>query len=225
MLLELSGITKSVESGREKRIILKGINLEVKVGDSIAIKGRSGSGKTTLLNIIGALTFYDQGQIKYAGENIPLDTLKGQLSFRNRNIGYLTQQLNLLDDRSVFENISLPLKYNGFSKNEIKEKVEKVLSSLGMKEFIDMPIYNLSGGERQRIAIARAIVKEPSLLLADEPTGSLDEETEKEILKIFSYLKKNGITIIIVTHDDVVANYCDRKYELSNGKLNLIESL
>lgn len=224
MLLTLSNVKKTYWNGNKQSIILKNVNLQIKNGEVIAIKGRSGSGKTSLLNIIAGLTKCDSGQIHFNYNDITNLSFDEQLEYRRKNISIITQQFNLLDDRSVFENIALPLNYEKVKKDEKKKKVQEVLNSVGMKDFAYQKTLNLSGGERQRIAIARALVKEPLLLIADEPTGSLDVETEKEILEIIDDLKDKGVTIIIVTHDDNVANICDTVYELVNGELHVISS-
>lgn len=224
MLLTLSNVKKTYWNGNKQSIILKNVNLQIKNGEVIAIKGRSGSGKTSLLNIIAGLTKCDSGQIHFNYNDITNLSFDEQLEYRRKNISIITQQFNLLDDRSVFENIALPLNYEKVKKDEKKKKVQEVLNSVGMKDFAYQKTLNLSGGERQRIAIARALVKEPLLLIADEPTGSLDVETEKEILGIIDDLKDKGVTIIIVTHDDNVANICDTVYELINGELHVISS-
>lgn len=218
-MLELSGITKHVKNGNQNRIILNQLQLQVNIGDSIAIKGRSGSGKTTLLKIIAGLVKCDEGNIFFKGKNIAKYTVNERLKYRRNHIGMITQQLNLLDDRNIFENIALPLYYQGVRKQDREKSVKETLDSLGMEDFLYKSISNLSGGERQRIAIARALVKNPSILIADEPTGALDEETEKEILNIFHKLQRKGKTIILVTHNDNVAKSCDYVYELIDGKL------
>ncbi|WP_202976479.1 ABC transporter ATP-binding protein [Anaerophilus nitritogenes] len=219
MLIELHKITKRVKNGNKDKIILKNLDFKIDYGDSIAIKGRSGSGKSTLLNILGGLLSFEDGQMFFEGKNITKTSLNERAKYRKHHIGFVTQQFHLLEDRNVFENVSLPLQYDNISSNEIKERVKNVLCELNMEEFIKQPISNLSGGEKQRIAIARAIVKKPSIILADEPTGSLDENTEEDILNIFDNLKKQGMTFVIVTHNDAVANHCERIYELYQGHL------
>lgn len=224
MLLTLSNVKKTFWNGKEQSTILKNINLQINKGEFIAIKGRSGSGKTTLLNIIAGLAKCDKGHIVFNDREITHLSLNDQLKYRRKNIGIVTQQFNLLNDRNVFENIALPLNYEKTSKKEKVEKVKHILSTLKMEDYLYKEIRNLSGGEKQRIAIARAMIKEPSLIIADEPTGSLDVETEKDILEIFNVLKDNGVTFIIVTHDDNVANICDTVYELVSGELKCLTS-
>lgn len=216
-MMELNKINKRISN----RNILKDLDLNIKEGDSIAITGRSGSGKTTLLNIIGGLTKFDSGKLIFENENLAEFNIDDLSEYRKNNIGFITQNFNLLDDRNVFENIALPLYYDDIDKKEIKKRVKVALKKVNMEKFIYSQINNLSGGEKQRVAIARAIIKDPKIILADEPTGALDEETENEILYIFDNLKKYGATLIIVTHDYNVANHCDRIYNLKDGKLNL----
>lgn len=212
---------KDVNKIIDGRKILNDLCLTINSGDSIAITGRSGSGKTTLLNIIGGLTKFDSGILMFENENLSDLNINDLSEYRKKNIGFITQNFNLLDDRNVFENVALPLYYDKVHKSEIKKRVKESLEQVGMEKFIKSDINKLSGGEKQRIAIARAIIKEPKLILADEPTGSLDEDTENEILGIFNNLKKCGTTLIIVTHDWNVANHCDSIYTLKDGKLNL----
>lgn len=224
MLLELSGIKKSFKNGSRYESILENLDFKVFKGDSIAIKGKSGCGKSTLLNILGGLIFFEEGEMLFNGTNISKLTASEWAEYRKKNISFVTQNFNLLDDRNVFDNIALPLQYIRMPKKEIKSRVEKVLHDLEIQHAMKRNISTLSGGERQRVAIARAIVKEPSILLADEPTGSLDEETEKSILKIFDELHHKGMTLIIVTHDDSVSSHCQHIYELHHKKLNYLNS-
>lgn len=224
MLLELSGIKKSFKNGRRFESILENLDFKVFKGDSIAIKGKSGCGKSTLLNILGGLIFFEEGEMLFNGTNISKLTENEWAEYRKKNISFVTQNFNLLDDRNVFDNIALPLQYIRMPKKEIRSRVEKVLHDLEIQHAMKKNISTLSGGERQRVAIARAIVKEPSILLADEPTGSLDEETEKSILKIFDELHHKGMTLIIVTHDDSVSSHCQYIYELHHKKLNYVNS-
>lgn len=223
MLLELAGIKKSFRNGNRYESILENLDFKVSKGDSIAIKGRSGCGKSTLLNILGGLYSFEEGKMLFNGTNVSKMTANEQAEYRKKNIGFITQNFHLLDDRDVYDNIALPLRYLKFPKNQIKNRVEKVLYDLNIEYAVKRNISTLSGGERQRVAIARAVVKEPSLLLADEPTGSLDEETEKSILSIFDILHQEGMTMVIVTHDDSVSSHCQHVYELYHKKLHDVE--
>lgn len=219
MILNAINISKNIKNGKNKRKILNNLNLIINEGDSIAIKGRSGSGKTTLLNILGGMTLADSGNLLFRDCNLDKVTLDNLSCYRRNHIGFITQSFNLLDDRNVFENIALPLYYDKLDKENVKNIVISTLRKLDMESFANREIKTLSGGEKQRIAIARAIVKNPDIILADEPTGSLDEDTEESILSIFRELRKDGITLIIVTHDSNVANSCDIIYNLKDGKL------
>lgn len=216
-MIQVKGINKILG----ERKILNNLYITINKGDSIAITGKSGSGKTTLLNIIGGLTKFDSGTLIFENKNLSKLNIDELSKYRKDNIGFVTQSFNLLDDRNVFENVALPLYYDKVSKLEIRKRVKWALEKVNMVKFINSDINKLSGGEKQRIAIARAIIKRPKLILADEPTGSLDEDTENEILEIFDNLKKSGTTLVIVTHDYNVANHCDNIYTLRDGNLNI----
>ncbi|WP_156130545.1 ABC transporter ATP-binding protein [Paenibacillus durus] len=222
MILELSGVKKQFRNGNDYSSLLDHIDLRIYKGESVAIQGKSGSGKSTLLNILAGLIQSDEGIMLFNGKDVSAMTTNELAGYRKYNIGFVTQYFNLLGDRNVYHNVALPLQYLRQSKKEIKLKVEKVLEELEISHLKSRPVGNLSGGERQRVAIARAIVKNPSILLADEPTGSLDEKTEETILEIFKNLNHRGTTMVIVTHDKSVANLCKKKYELKNKKLNAI---
>lgn len=182
---------------------------------SVAIQGRSGSGKTTLLKILAGFDTRYDGIYEFNGKTVSKDTKKN-LKFRKDNIGIITQNYNLLDDRTIQANIQLGLKER--SKNQ-KEEIEDILSLVGLSGFGDKKISEISGGEAQRVVIARALIKKPKILLADEPTGALDEKTELDILNLFEEIQRLGTRLIMVTHSDAVANVCDGKYVLENKKL------
>ncbi|WP_205027784.1 ABC transporter ATP-binding protein [Anaerosacchariphilus polymeriproducens] len=220
MLLKLQHIQKSFINGRTKRAVLNDINMEISKGDYIAIMGRSGSGKSTLLNILGTLIPYDKGTMIYNNQKVTQLSFDQRSEFRKRHIGFVTQQFHLLHDRNVYENIKLPLNFMKLEKDKIKKEVNKVLEMLDLESFQKVSISKLSGGEQQRVAIGRAIVKKPDILLVDEPTGSLDEESEKSILDIFDMLHSQGTTIVIVTHNTAVSERCDKNYFLKGGKLS-----
>lgn len=222
MLIELTGITKRYKNGSQYINILENLNLKIHEGESIAIKGKSGCGKSTLLNIIGGLLPFDKGVMLFNGTDISKLTENQRAEYRKKNIGFVTQNFHLLDDRNVFENIALPLQYLGMPKHQIKDRVEEILHDLDIEYTTKREISTLSGGERQRVAIGRAIVKKPLMLLADEPTGSLDEQTEESILKIFNSLHQQGVTLVIVTHDDTVSKSCQHIYQLQRKELHFI---
>lgn len=222
MIIKIKNLCKSFKDGKNIKSILRNLNLSIKGGQAIAITGRSGCGKTTFLNILGGLLEFDSGSLVIDGEDISLLSIDILSDYRKKYFGFITQNFNLLDDRNVFENIALPLYYDSVNKRTIKKCVNEILIDLEISNLAQKNIQTLSGGEKQRVAIARALVKKPKIILADEPTGSLDEKTELDILKIFSKLKCSGITLIIVTHNQKVANYCDLVYELKNQNLNLL---
>ncbi|WP_207745330.1 ABC transporter ATP-binding protein [Sarcina ventriculi] len=219
MIIKINNLSKTFNDGKKKKTILKNLNLSIKTGQSIAITGRSGCGKTTLLNIIGGLLDFDYGDLFINNVNINSLSLNQIADYRKKYFGFITQNFNLLDDRNVFENVALPLYYSSIKKSDIQKRVNTILTTLDISHLAQKNIKNLSGGEKQRVAIARALVKKSKIILADEPTGSLDEKTELDILNIFSKLKNSGITLIIVTHNEKVANNCDLVYELKNKSL------
>lgn len=219
MIIKINNLSKTFNDGKKKKTILENLNLSIKTGQSIAITGRSGCGKTTLLNIIGGLLDFDYGDLFINNVNINSLSLNQIADYRKNFFGFITQNFNLLDDRNVFENVALPLYYSSIKKSDIQKRVNTILTTLDISHLAQKNIKNLSGGEKQRVAIARALVKKSKIILADEPTGSLDEKTELDILNIFSKLKNSGITLIIVTHNEKVANNCDLVYELKNKSL------
>lgn len=203
---ELKNISKSYSD----KVILDNLSLDIFEGEMIAIVGRSGSGKTTLLNIIGLLEKSDNGIVELFGKNVT-NINKGTLNIMLREkISYLFQNYALIDNDSIDKNLDVALVY---SKKTIKEKEKmkkEVLAKVGLNISLKTKIYELSGGEQQRVAIARLLLKPCELILADEPTGSLDRNNRDDILNILSNLKNKGKTIVIVTHDEYIANYCDR---------------
>jgi len=206
--------------GKEPNIVhaLKDVTLGIREGEFLAIMGRSGSGKSTLLKVLGGLTGIHSGRYYY--ENIELKNNERQMSlYRNRHIGFIVQNYALLFDRTVFENVELPLRYAGISKRKREEKVLEILEQVGMGDLSERFPGELSGGECQRVAIARAIVNNPDIILADEPTGALDEETEKVIMNIFAKLNEKGKTVVIVTHDYHIASQLNRIIYLKNGEI------
>lgn len=197
---------------------LKNVTLDIKDGELLAIMGRSGSGKSTLLKVLGGLTGIQSGEYYYGGKL--LKNKENQMSrFRNQHIGFIVQNYALLFDRTVFDNVELPLRYSHIAKRTREEMVMDILEKVGMDDLADRFPGELSGGECQRVAIARAIVNNPEIILADEPTGALDEETEKLIMNILIDLNKEGKTIIVVTHDSQIANQLNRFVYLRNGEV------
>ena len=216
-MIKLTEINKSYKM----RHVLDGLNLEVKTGESIAIQGRSGSGKTTLINILaGLLTAYHGDYYFEDGKMTNLSDGK-RAKFRREKIGIITQHFDLLEDRNVKANILLGLAHLKLGRKDRKEKVKKMLDYMGLAGYERKRIGELSGGEKQRVAIARALIKEPKIIIADEPTGSLDEETRDQILDLFKKMMTDGAQFIIVTHDDDVAKICEKVYDLKKGVLKI----
>ena len=214
--VEIKDLYKSYEDGRIKA--LNGINLTIADGEFVSIIGPSGSGKSTLLNMLGALDVPDSGMINVAGHD--LNSSKKLNEFRAEKIGFIFQLHNLIPNISVRENVEIPMYTQGLSSSEMKNRALKLLDDVGLKDKADILPSKLSGGERQRVAIARALANEPSIILADEPTGSLDSKTSSKILKqLIDLHEDKNVTLIIVTHDMDVAKLADRVIEVLDGKL------
>lgn len=214
-MIELKNIKKSFGS----KVILSNIDLKVNKGEMIAIMGSSGSGKSTLLNIIGLIEKPDNGEVILNGEKY--DKIYGKkvmLAHRNL-IGYIFQNFALVDNETVSKNLDVALTYNDGNKNNKIEMKKNILKYVSLSDKINNKIFELSGGEQQRVALARVMLKSCEIILADEPTGSLDEETSEVILKILKQLNQEGKTILIVTHNNDIAKKCDKTYHIINGQL------
>jgi len=216
-MIELSSITKSYEMGTQTVHALRGVDLNITEGEMVAIMGPSGSGKSTLMNIIGALDLPTSGA--YVLDDIDVSHMSDdQLArIRNQKIGFVFQQFNLLPRTSALKQVALPLMYAGYGRGERNERAKAALEGVGLGDRIDHRPDELSGGQQQRVAIARALATEPSIILADEPTGALDSQTGDEILSIFEQLNEQGITIIMVTHESEVAERAKRTIWLRDG--------
>ncbi len=226
MLLKLEEVSRVYKNGQVKIDALKNINLSICEGDFISIMGPSGSGKSTLLNIIGCLDKPTSGT--YAISEQRVEKMRdGQLAdIRNKFIGFVFQSFHLLPDLNAQANVELPLIYRGINGRSRRNKAVEALTSVGLKDRIHHLPSQLSGGEQQRVAIARSIVGEPKLLLADEPTGALDSRTGESIMEIFNRLNKDrGITIVQVTHEKNIAHYGHRIYHLLDGEIEQIENV
>ena len=223
-VVELQQITKSYQMGNAYVHALRGVSLTVYRGEYIAITGTSGSGKSSLLHVIGCLDSQTDGN--YSLNGIKVDHLSDdELSqIRNRLIGFVFQSYYLMPQFNVIENIEIPLLYRGVERPEREALVMDVLEKVGLKERSTHKSHELSGGERQRVAIARALVGGPRLLLADEPTGNLDQETGEEIMAILESLNREGVTIILVTHDLEKARRAKKIYEMRDGLIKLVRS-
>lgn len=220
-LIKLSNLQKYYKVGKDKLHVLKSINLDIKKGEFIMIMGKSGSGKTTLLNILGILDRFDEGSYEFSQENINKLNENQRSQFRNKHIGFIFQQFNLIETLNIYKNVELPLIYdNKLNKKErdliIKEKLELV----GLLDKINAMPLHLSGGQQQRVAIARALVNNPEVIFADEPTGALDSETATSIMEMLKILNEQGKTIIMVTHDSDLVKYATRVVKLKDGVFN-----
>lgn len=218
-LIELRNLDKVYITGAGELPVLKGLNLDINRGEFLSIMGKSGSGKTTLLNIIGLLDTFSSGEYIFNGENITDFSENKKSLFRNENIAFIFQQFHLIQSLNIYQNIELPLLYGEhISKAEKKERVEARLVEVGLYDKKDSMPYELSGGQQQRIAIARALITDAPLILADEPTGALDSNTGREIMELLTKLNKEGKTIAMVTHDADLKKYMTRNIFLADGE-------
>ena len=223
-LIKLQNIKKYYKVGKEKIQVLKNIDLNIQKGEFVMIMGKSGSGKTTLLNILGFLDKFDGGDYYFNDENVSKLNENQRSVFRNKNIGFIFQQFNLIETLNIYQNIELPLIYNKISsRKEKKAIIEASLSSVGLLDKINQFPLQLSGGQQQRIAIARALVNNPQIIFADEPTGALDSETSEEIMKLLKKLNNDGKTIIMVTHDQDLTKYATKVITLKDGAFTSLE--
>ena len=216
--IEAKNIHKTFGKGDAAVHALRGASLSVvDKGEMVAVMGKSGSGKSTLLNILGGLMTMDEGELRVGGKKVDFRKKKYLLNYRRREVGFVVQYFALIDDMNIYKNVSLPLRYQGISRAKIRQRTTKMLRNLGIEEKAKAYPGELSGGQQQRAAIARALVKNAKIILADEPTGALDEDTGNDVMKLFQRLKMKDRAIIIVTHDSKVAEYCDRIVYLRDG--------
>ena len=217
MIINVKDIKKSYTVGTQEVNALRGINLSVEKGEFISIMGPSGSGKTTLMNIIGCLDTPSSGEYELNGSLVSKLEDDELARIRNKEIGFVFQSFNLLAKNSVLENVMLPLKYAGFDKSEAVKKSNEVIDKVGLSDRLTHTPAELSGGQQQRVAIARALVNKPSIIFADEPTGNLDSKTGKEVMTIFKELNASGQTIILITHEESIANQSNRIITIKDG--------
>lgn len=218
-LIELQGITKYYEMGSQVVKALDGIDIEVSRNDYLAFIGSSGSGKSTMLNILGCLDRPTSGEYNLNGKNVEILDQNELSEIRNLEIGFIFQSFNLLPRANALGNVMQPLIYRNIGVRKRKEMAMEALTRVRLDDRIDHLPNQLSGGQRQRVAIARALVTNPSILLADEPTGNLDSRTTIEIMQLFDELHGEGQTLIVVTHEDEIAQHCRRVVEMKDGKI------
>ncbi len=218
-LISLKGIKRHYDVGGEIVRALDGVDLTIQQNEYISIMGPSGSGKSTLMNMIGCLDTPTEGVYEFEGELVHAMDDNQLASIRNRKIGFVFQTFNLLPKATALRNVEVPLIYANISRSERVEKAEKALNAVGLNDRMHHKPNELSGGQRQRVAIARALVNDPSILLADEPTGNLDSKSGVEIMKILDSLHDDGNTIILVTHEEYIADHADRTINLFDGKI------
>ena len=220
-LLRLVDVRQSYRTGPAVVDVLQGVNLRVRQGDLAAIMGPSGSGKSTLMNVLGLLHQPSGGKYVLKGREIAVMEDDELAALRNATIGFVFQSFHLLPRLNAWQNVGLPLVYRGFARNEIEPRARAVLEQVGLESRADHRPDELSGGQRQRVAIARALVGEPELLLADEPTGALDDETGKTIMQLLKDLHADrGMTAIVITHDYAIAAQCPRRLLIRQGRLD-----
>ncbi|CEN50884.1 ABC transporter ATP-binding protein [Capnocytophaga canimorsus] len=219
-LLEIKDIKRDFRLGNEVLHVLKGINLNIKKGEYVALMGPSGSGKSTLMNILGCLDTPTSGSYILNGKDVSKMTDNELADIRNREIGFVFQTFNLMPRTTALDNVALPMVYAGFPKEERQKRSKEVLEMVGLSDRIDHKPNQLSGGQRQRVAVARALVNHPSIILADEPTGNLDSKTSYEIMNLFNEIHNRGNTVILVTHEEDIANHAHRIIRLRDGLID-----
>ncbi|MGB1111877.1 MAG: ABC transporter ATP-binding protein [Schleiferiaceae bacterium] len=219
-ILQLRGITRDFKLGAQTVHVLKGIDLDISKNEYVALMGPSGSGKSTLMNLLGCLDTPTRGSYELNGTDVSSLNDNALAEIRNSEIGFVFQTFNLLPRSTALENVALPLVYAGLSKEERLSRAAEVLEQVGLADRMDHRPNQLSGGQRQRVAVARALVNKPALILADEPTGNLDSKTSIEIMKLFDDIQAAGNTVVLVTHEEDIAQHAKRVIRLVDGNID-----
>ncbi|AFL81676.1 ABC-type antimicrobial peptide transport system, ATPase component [Aequorivita sublithincola DSM 14238] len=217
LVIKIRNITRDFPLGNEIVKVLKGIDLDIERGEYVALMGPSGSGKSTLMNLLGCLDTPTSGSYELNGSDVSNMSDDELAEIRNKEIGFVFQTFNLLPRTTALENVALPMIYAGVSKADRTERAKQVLTDVGLADRMDHKPNQLSGGQRQRVAVGRALVNKPSIILADEPTGNLDSKTSEEIMALFNDIHKAGNTVIVVTHEEEIAERAHRIIRLRDG--------
>ena len=223
-IITMTDITKVYSVGGEEVRALDGANLTIREGEFVSIIGPSGSGKSTLMNIIGCLDVADSGEYILDGQSIEQYSEEELAKIRNKKIGFVFQNFNLLSRMSAFSNVELPLIYQRMHVSERKEKAQRALDRVGLSDRSSHKPAELSGGQQQRVAIARALATDPAILLADEPTGNLDSKTGEDIMALFHELHRAGDTIVLITHNEEIAEPAQRRIRIMDGHVSEVEA-
>ncbi len=218
-MIKIDNISKIYRVGRDDFYALDNVSLEIADGDFLAVRGTSGSGKTTLLHILGCLDSYSGGTYILDGMDVGKLSDDKKAALRNKKIGFVLQDFALINNKTVLYNVMVPLLFGKTPFKKIKSMALEALDRVGIKDQAGKRANQLSGGQRQRVAIARAIVNSPEIILADEPTGSLDSENSRQIMNLLKTMNDEGITVVVVTHDDKVASFCKRQLFIEDGKI------
>ncbi len=223
-VISVRDVHKSYGHGQAKTEVLRGVSLEIKKGEVVALIGQSGSGKSTLLNIIGSLDTWEKGQVEVLGIDFSKAKESRLAAMRNQDVGFVFQSFNLLEHLTCLENVVLPASFTSATETEARDQGMNALERVGLTELAHRPPGELSGGQKQRVAIARALFSRPKLLLCDEPTGNLDSETGENVIEFFRELNRDdGVTLLIVTHEERLSHFAERVVHIRDGKIECDE--